>query len=337
MKELESLDGFIALDLVDPPASVGVTRLAPKILPDGAMLLARSSTYQFAAFERQVGGASAGINAKPDGRDEAVAAFIGEVAPMVQSGAFCTWAGRGLADGDLAPLQALDPRGDLFWEHGAELRGLSAAVAADTILGGLDGRRAVIEGYDESFPWLVRAVAERGASIVGVSSAKGFVGSSDGFEAVAVAEAWTTSGPDMVDSFGSEVRAVGEVFAEESDVLFVGSKAGLVDHEVAEGLVSGLLVPSGPVPVTAKALAVLRRAGVPVVADFVSTAGPIFAMWPEDGSSIESVRSATAAAVSAALAEVIDHPDGPLLAACYRAEAFLSTWQEPLPFGRPLA
>ena len=31
------------------------------------------------------------------------------------------------------------------------------------------------------------------------------------------------------------------------------------------------------------------------------------------------------------------HADGPLLGACHRAEAFLRTWQDTLPFGRPLA
>ena len=41
--------------------------------------------------------------------------------------------------------------------------------------------------------------------------------------------------------------------------------------------------------------------------------------------------------VAAVLGEVMDHPDGPLLASCYRAEAFLATWCEQLPFGRPIA
>jgi hypothetical protein len=41
--------------------------------------------------------------------------------------------------------------------------------------------------------------------------------------------------------------------------------------------------------------------------------------------------------VVAVLDEVLDHADGPLLGACYRAEAFLRTWRDTLPFGRPLA
>jgi hypothetical protein len=33
----------------------------------------------------------------------------------------------------------------------------------------------------------------------------------------------------------------------------------------------------------------------------------------------------------------MDHPSGPLLGACEQAEAFLATWCDELPFGRPLA
>ena len=44
-----------------------------------------------------------------------------------------------------------------------------------------------------------------------------------------------------------------------------------------------------------------------------------------------------AAAIADSLSEVLGHADGPLLAACYRAEAFLATWRTELPFGRPIA
>ncbi len=99
-----------------------------------------------------------------------------------------------------------------------------------------------------------------------------------------------------------------------------------------------MVVPSGPTPVTAKALARLRRADKVVVPDFVSTAGPLFAGWPAPGAgaSTDPARAA-AEAIRAVMGEVIDHPEGPLLAACYRAEAYLATWCEQLPFGRPIA
>ena len=49
IQKLTSTDGFIAFDLDGAPA-VGVVRLAPKVLRDGAELLARSTTYAAASF-----------------------------------------------------------------------------------------------------------------------------------------------------------------------------------------------------------------------------------------------------------------------------------------------
>ena len=83
-------------------------------------------------------------------------------------------------------------------------------------------------------------------------------------------------------------------------------------------------------PVTAKALAALGRAGVVVLPDFVTTAGHL-AAWPEDGSSTDA-----AAIVADRLASVLDHPRGPLVGACEVAEEFLSSWST-VPFGRPIA
>ena len=54
MQKLGGTDAFIVFDLEGAAYNVGVTRLAPKILVDGATLLARSTTYLFASFEQQV-------------------------------------------------------------------------------------------------------------------------------------------------------------------------------------------------------------------------------------------------------------------------------------------
>ena len=53
-------------------------------------------TYSFATFELRFGGASAGINAKPESRDDALAAFVEEVAPLVESGSVMLRPGTGL-------------------------------------------------------------------------------------------------------------------------------------------------------------------------------------------------------------------------------------------------
>jgi glutamate dehydrogenase (NAD(P)+) len=334
IQKLTSTDGFVAFDLDDAPAA-GIVRSAPKILVDGASLLARTLTYRFATFERQVGGASAGVNAAPEDRPAALAAFVAEVEPSVREGRLAVDAGKGVSPADLAALAAVDPRPRPDQARHDELTGLGVAVAAHTAVRGLVGRRVAIEGFDGSGPAVVAGVSARGGKVVAISTADGCATSAEGFDADVVAGAWAEHGPALVGQLAGAPVKPWEVFGIEADVLVVGSKPGVVDDAVAAGLNARTVVPSGAVPVTAKALAMLRRSGVVVVPDFVSTAGPMFAGWPAPGAG--DADAAASAAIDASLLEVLDHDDGPLLGACYRAEAFLGTWRDELPFGRPLA
>ena len=138
VQKLESTDGFLLFDLDGAERSAGVVRLAPKVLNDSAELLARSVTYSFATFGLQMSGASAGINAKPEGRDAAIAAFIEDVKPLVASGALTLHASTGLSDSDLAPL-GTDPPDPALTAH-------SAIAAAEATLGTLDGATVAIVG-----------------------------------------------------------------------------------------------------------------------------------------------------------------------------------------------
>lgn len=114
------------------------------------------------------------------------------------------------------------------------------------------------------------------------------------------------------------------------DVLYVAGKTGMIDHELAETINAGMVVPLTPLPVTAKAFAVLGRAGVTYVPDFVSLAAPLLAGRDADsGDPIERV-----AALSG---EIAGHSRGAWWAGVERAETFLHTWRDELPFGRPLA
>jgi hypothetical protein len=100
---------------------------------------------------------------------------------------------------------------------------------------------------------------------------------------------------------------------------------------------AGVIVPYAPMPVSAKALAMLTRTGTVVLPDFIVTGGGL-AAWPADGvSAPEDPPAAAAELVTSALGEVLGAEQGPLLAACARAEAFLLTWRSELPFGRPIA
>ena len=301
-RKLTATDAFVVVDLPAAPLAAGVARLAPKLLVDGATWLARSQTYQFAAFGRQASGASAGVNAVADVRGEALAAFVAELAPDVAAGALLLEPGRGVGPDDLAELRAADPRPVEWWDQRAALRAAGIAAAAEAACGGsLDGRTVAVEAYDDAAPAVVEALTARGAAIAGGEAGP----------AVAVLHA-------------------------EADVLVIGSKAGVLDHESVPGVKARVVVPCGPIPVSAKALAALGRAGVVVLPDFVTTAGHL-AAWPVDGAALPAdLPAAAAELVAGAIAGVLDHPSGPVLGACELAEQFLLTWVDELPFGRPI-
>lgn len=280
VEKLSGTDGFVVVDLDDATTSVGVVRLAPKVLRDGAELLARTVTYAFAAFGVSGhGGASGAINAKPEARDEAIAAFVDEVRAPAESGALVLTPGVGLTDEDLAPLGWATPDAGLTAE---------GALAAAKVAGPLDWRTAAVVG----------------------------------------------PGP-VAEAASAQLTAAGATVAEARfdapcDVLFVAGKAGVLDHATAEGVQASLVVPLTSVPVTARALAVLKRAGRTVVPDFLSTAAPLLAAHdPAGGDPVQRVRDTTIALAEAG--------DGMWLAAVDRAEAHLATWTDAKPFGRPLA
>jgi hypothetical protein len=112
--------------------------------------------------------------------------------------------------------------------------------------------------------------------------------------------------------------------------MFVAGKAGMIDHEIAATMKAGVVIPLTPAAVTSKAYAVFRQSGITYVPDFVSIAAPLLLKFDEDGGDpVERVR--------ASVKEIANEGANAWLVAVGRAEAFLSTWQDTLPFGRPLA
>jgi len=310
IQKLSSTNAFVALDLEGSDMSSGPVRWARKILQGGAKDLARSQTYTYAVLGMKMGGASAGISADADNRDEAVAAFVTEMAELVADGTYLPDAAKGVSESDLGPLRDPDPRdtarcwGDIP-TFADRCEALSIATCAEWTLGGLDGRSAAIDGSGPVADALGELVSTRGAKLL--------------------------AGPGVADDAVSALDS-------GADVVFVGSKMGVINHTVAARLSSAsVVVPCGRIPITARALAVLRRGGTAVPADFVALAGSTVALWSDPDRSESDIESEVSERVGAMSMEFAGHSDGPFLAACLRAEDFLDTWQDELPFGRPLA
>jgi hypothetical protein len=280
LDKLTGTDGFVVIDLADATTSVGIARLAPKVLREGVELLARSVTYSFASFGiAGHGGASGAINAKPEARDDAVAAFVDEMREPAEAGRLVLAPGTGLSDADLAPLG---------WVGVDATLTAAGALTAARVAGPTDWRAAAVVG------------------------------------AGPVCEAATT-----------QLTEAGATLAEprldaECDVLFVAGKVGVLDHTAAEAVKARTIIPLAPVPLTARALAVLRQADRVVIPDFLSTAAPLLATYaPGGGDPLERIHTT--------VTDLTEEGTGLWLAAALRAEENLAAWTSEKPFGRPLA
>jgi hypothetical protein len=156
--KLSGTDGFVVIDLDHAVTSVGIVRLAPKVLRDGAQLLARSVTYAFAAFGvAGHGGASAGINTTPDRRAEALAAFIDEVRPRAKGGALVLSPGTGVTAADLDPLG---------WGDVDAALTAAGALAAGRVAGPHDWRTAAVVGSGPVVDAAVEQLTKADATLV---------------------------------------------------------------------------------------------------------------------------------------------------------------------------
>ncbi len=300
LTKLTSTDAFVVTDIAGDVPAGGIVRAARKVLQGGAKDLARSATYTFASFEHQRSGASAGINAEGDTVGEAVTAFAEELSPRAESGQLNLDAGKGVDASAIAGLTSSVANREVD-PVAATVAGVVAS--AQVVTQGVEGRRVVIEGQGPVPTALAVELRRLGAELVEVDGA--------------ATKPWLT-------------------WAADADVVLAGSKAGALTHQGVPSFKASALVPWGPIPVTTKAFADLRARGVVVLPDFITAAGGLLGRYL-DGDQ-EAVDAAVVSHVSDALHEVLAHDDGPLLAACYRAEAYLESWTDRSAlFGRPLA
>ena len=340
--KLESVDAFVVRDLDNEIPAFGIVRAAPKILQGGAKELARSQTYQCALFNMKCQGASAGINAAPDVREEALAAFTEELMPMASNGALLLDPGKGVRDDGLDPLISVDPRNDahrrkvngLSNQH--HLTGVGAVVSADTARS-LDGASIAIENYEVAGPAVAQAAVDRGARVTAIATAAGTALNPDGFDITALRDALDANGAAMVADFSDEELPGWRLLGADVDVLFAGSKMGLINHQGAPNVKAKLVVPTGPIPYSTKGALMLEAQGTTVLPDIVTTAGAMFGGMPPGDDDQDSIETAITELLSTLTSQIVGQDDMAILEACHRAESFLATWRDELPFGRPFA
>jgi glutamate dehydrogenase/leucine dehydrogenase len=341
LQKLENADAFVVRDLDTEAPAIGIVRSAPKILQGGAQELARSQTYQLAALEMRYQGASCVGCCIHAARDDAMMAFCAELMPAVESSSLMLNSAKGVSPEQIAPLTAADRRNDVRLQdidgisNTAHLTGIGAVACASSVRS-LDGANVAIENFDDVGLAVARAAVAAGAKITAISTSVGAAISAGGFDLGALATTWKIDGPGMVATLSKEELPFWRILGADVDVLFAGSKAGLIDHKNGENITASVLVPTGPIPYTTKGALTIERQGVTVLPDFITTAGGLLAGFPE-GDDQAAIESWISSKLQSLMASILGKDASPILEACFQAETFLKTWRDDLPFGRPFA
>ena len=339
IKQLESTQGFVIYDLPNADTYVGPTRLGAKLAPGNAEMLVRHQTYAFALTEQRKSGATIGLKVDPEHTEGAVAALAEELASEFESQQLLTNPGLRLNNASLAPVLHYDNRNPIAKSDRDgvafedELVAVGAVTCASRFQKSGDNWQVAIEGFDQVGLSIAREVEKRGGKIHTISTAKGCV--SGNFDSATLADAWMQSGANCVEQLGT-VGKPWQVWNSDLDAIFVGSKPGAMSGEGASSTSDTPIIATSAAAISSKALAVLRKSGAPVAPDFLTRVGPVLAWWAPEESNHDGLRDATAETVNGLLEEIIGHEDGTFMAACYKAEAFMESWQEKRPFGRPL-
>ncbi|MEC9088906.1 MAG: hypothetical protein VX734_05855 [Actinomycetota bacterium] len=339
IKQLESTNGFVIYDLPGADTYVGPTRLGAKLAPGNAEMLVRHQTSVFGLLAAQKRGATIALKVDPDDTEAAVAAVAEEMLADFESQSFLTSPGLRLNRNSLEPVLRYDKRNSLTLtdrdgvSFEEELLGLGAATAAALVVKPTNDWKVAIEGFNQVGLSVAREVERLGGHVERIATSKGCV--TGQFDSSTLADAWMDSGVNCIEKLGAPGKPW-DVWKADVDAIFVGSKPGAISGEGANGVATTPVIATSPAAISSKALAILRRNGAPAISDFLTGVGPALVWWASSEVDTEELRATTVNTVTHLLEEIDGHEDGAFMAACYKAEAFIESWQETRPFGRPL-
>src|SRR5260370_29522772 len=183
---LKTVDEYVAFDC-ECRTRAGGARLAPDVPEREPQPPAGAMTYKFAVLGVNFGGGKGTIRATPAERDDAIARYVDEIRPLVESAKFLTATDLGTVPEDFRSLPGTDQADLMHTEYmgmplDAFLTGLGVATGAETALGGLEDRTVAIEGFGKVGGAAALEVASRGARLVAFSTIYGCVERPAGFD-----------------------------------------------------------------------------------------------------------------------------------------------------------
>ncbi|WP_236794785.1 Glu/Leu/Phe/Val dehydrogenase [Amycolatopsis sp. GM8] len=283
--------GVLVIDNTARGMGKGGTRMSPTLDVQEVARLARTMTWKWAACDLFHGGAKAGILGDPGAPDKEafLRAFARALSNEVPS-EYVFGLDMGLSEQDAAIF--VDELGDRGAAVGlpASLGGLpydqlgvtgfgvaeATDAAAQEIGLELRGARVALQGFGAVGQAGAERLAELGAVVTAVSTARGAVVDPDGLDIAKLSQLRATHGDDCVIEYGGQPDP-SVVLGVDTDILIPAAREDVIDKDVATRTTARLIVEGANLPTTPVAKQVLFERGVVLVPDFIANAGGVVA------------------------------------------------------------
>jgi glutamate dehydrogenase (NAD(P)+) len=148
----------------------------------------------------------------------------------------------------------------------------------------VDSQRVIVQGYGNVGGTVVRELAQRGATIVGVSDVTGGVVDPDGLDVTAI-DAWVSEHRFLRDFPGGEEVSRRAVLEQECDILIPAAVEQQITEKNADRIACRWVVEGANGPTTPEADEILARRGIDVLPDVLANAGGVtvsYFEWVQD-------------------------------------------------------
>jgi glutamate dehydrogenase (NAD(P)+) len=283
---------WLVIDRLNNGLAFGGFRFNDSVSLDQVGLLASTMSWKLAAHGLPVGGAKAGVRCRPD--HPRIDAILAELAfawreplsnhailgkDMGATDALLDRLYEHLGKPQLHLVQARAPNcpGRIRELSGyvRDMTGLGAVVAAEELVGPLQGKRLLIQGAGVVGAGVAVRAAQRGAVVVGMSDVGGAIVSADGLpvaqQVLAAREAGQRFLLASVESAGGTWVTRDGMLGIPADTLFLAAGSQVVSEALARGIQASVVVEASNFGLTEEANAVLFERGVPVVPDVISS------------------------------------------------------------------
>lgn len=280
------LEGIVVVDNVACGPAIGGIRMAPDITVGEVARLARAMTYKNAAAGLPHGGGKAGIIGDPK-MDEAdkqriVRAFGRAIGNLVE---YIPGPDMGMDETCMAYLHDEIGRavglpvvlgGIPLDTIGATGFGLAvcAEVAQEFANIAIKGSRIVVQGFGAVGRHAARFLAERGGILVAAADSGGAVVNPNGLDLPALI-AFKAEGRTVREFAGGRPLPADDLVAVDCDLWIPAARPDVLHAKNIGRLRAKLVLQGANVPATAEAEAMLHRAGVLSVPDFIANAGGV--------------------------------------------------------------